>query len=74
MELGLEDKAALVTGASQGIGMAIARKLAEEGARVATCARTEDDVADAVCFLVSERATCINGAALVVDGSKFVVI
>ena len=33
-----------------------------------------DDIADAVCFLVSERATYINGAALVVDGSKSLVI
>jgi NAD(P)-dependent dehydrogenase (short-subunit alcohol dehydrogenase family) len=31
-------------------------------------------IADAVCFLVSERATYVNGAALVVDGSKSVVI
>ena len=35
---------------------------------------TLDDIADAVCFLVSERATYVNGAALVVDGSKSVVI
>ena len=33
-----------------------------------------DDTADAVCFLVSERAAYINGAALVGDGSKSVVI
>src|SRR5262245_38981140 len=33
-----------------------------------------DDVADAVCFLVSERASYVNGAALVVDGSKSLVI
>jgi 3-oxoacyl-[acyl-carrier protein] reductase len=33
-----------------------------------------DDIGDAVCFLVSERATYVNGAALVVDGSKSVVI
>ena len=41
MELGLKGKTALVTGASEGIGMAIARKLSEEGVRVAICARTE---------------------------------
>jgi NAD(P)-dependent dehydrogenase (short-subunit alcohol dehydrogenase family) len=35
---------------------------------------TIDDIADAVCFLVSERAGYVNGAALVVDGSKSVVI
>jgi NAD(P)-dependent dehydrogenase (short-subunit alcohol dehydrogenase family) len=35
---------------------------------------TVDDVADAVCFLVSVRATYVNGAALVVDGSKSLVI
>ncbi len=33
-----------------------------------------DDIADAVLFLASERATYINGSALVVDGSKSLVI
>jgi 3-oxoacyl-[acyl-carrier protein] reductase len=41
MDLGLEGKTALVTGASEGIGSAVARKLADEGVRVAICARTE---------------------------------
>jgi 3-oxoacyl-[acyl-carrier protein] reductase len=41
MELGLKGKTALVTGASEGIGMAIAQQLAAEGVRVAICARTE---------------------------------
>jgi NAD(P)-dependent dehydrogenase (short-subunit alcohol dehydrogenase family) len=35
---------------------------------------TVDDIADAVCCLASERAGYINGAALVVDGSKSLVI
>ena len=47
MKLELEGKAALVTGASEGIGKAIAWKLAEEGVRVAICARTEAKLKDA---------------------------
>jgi 3-oxoacyl-[acyl-carrier protein] reductase len=44
MDLGLEGKGCIVTGASRGIGAAVARMLSEEGARVITVARSEGDL------------------------------
>jgi 3-oxoacyl-[acyl-carrier protein] reductase len=44
MDLGLDGKVALVTGASQGIGFGIARELAQEGARVAMSSRTREKI------------------------------
>jgi 3-oxoacyl-[acyl-carrier protein] reductase len=40
MDLGIEGKVALVGGSSRGLGHAIAKTLAEEGARVVICGRT----------------------------------
>ena len=42
MDLGLAGKVAIVTGGSQGMGKAFALALAQEGVRVAICARTLD--------------------------------
>jgi len=41
MDLGLKSRVAIVTGASQGIGKAIAFGLSREGARIVICARDE---------------------------------
>ncbi|QYX56211.1 SDR family oxidoreductase [Roseovarius sp. SCSIO 43702] len=46
MDLGLTGKRALVLGASRGLGAAIARVLAEEGAEVVAAARSEDKIRD----------------------------
>ena len=41
MEMGLKGRAALVAGASKGLGLAVARGLAAEGCKVSICARSE---------------------------------
>jgi NAD(P)-dependent dehydrogenase (short-subunit alcohol dehydrogenase family) len=44
MDLHLNDKTAIVTGGSKGIGKGIAHSLAKEGCSVSICARTEDEL------------------------------
>jgi len=51
MDLGLRGKIAVVTGASRGIGRAIASRLADEGAGVAICARGEPALREAEAHL-----------------------
>jgi 3-oxoacyl-[acyl-carrier protein] reductase len=47
MDLGLTDKAAIVTGSSRGLGLASARALVAEGCRVCLCARGAETLAEA---------------------------
>ena len=47
MDLGLTDQVVLITGGSRGIGHAIARRCAEEGAHVGICGRTAATLASA---------------------------
>ena len=44
MDLGLKTKVAVVGGASKGLGRACAQALAEEGAKVALCSRSQPDL------------------------------
>ncbi len=64
MDLGLRGKTALVTGASRGIGRAIAAALGAEGARVAMCARGTEELEAAAGEL---RAAGIEVLALAAD-------
>jgi 3-oxoacyl-[acyl-carrier protein] reductase len=48
MDLGLDGKTCAVTGASRGIGLAVAEQLCREGARVILVARSEDPLEEAV--------------------------
>jgi 3-oxoacyl-[acyl-carrier protein] reductase len=57
MDLGLQGKIALVTGASRGLGYAAARSLAGEGARVALNSRSPESIAAAAAALAEETGT-----------------
>jgi 3-oxoacyl-[acyl-carrier protein] reductase len=67
MDLQLEGRKALVTGGTKGIGRATVDCLAEEGASVALCARTEADVAAAVESLEARGVTAYGGTLDVAD-------
>jgi NAD(P)-dependent dehydrogenase (short-subunit alcohol dehydrogenase family) len=69
MDLGLKGKRALVTGATRGIGQAIAQVLADEGCDIALCARHADSVEGAVADLARRGVRATGRALDVGDGA-----
>ena len=69
MDLGLRDRVCVVTGASRGIGLATARMLADEGARVLLVGRDGDALESAVAELAPRDGDGAGGraAALAID-------
>jgi 3-oxoacyl-[acyl-carrier protein] reductase len=67
VELGLKGRRALITGGSKGLGFAIARELVGEGASVAICARSEDEVLAAADELRSDGTVVHAQCADVTD-------
>ena len=68
MDLQLKGKTVVVTGASRGIGRAIAECFADEGANVAICARHADQVDAAVKALQAKGVKAFGQAVDIADG------
>lgn len=69
MDLGLQGKKAIVTGATRGIGRAIAETFAAEGADVAICARNAEAVAATVAQLREKGVKAYGASVDVADGA-----
>jgi 3-oxoacyl-[acyl-carrier protein] reductase len=66
MDLGIKGKVALVTGASTGLGFAVARALANEGVNVAICSRDAGRI-DAAAQRINARVSRDAATAFVAD-------
>jgi 3-oxoacyl-[acyl-carrier protein] reductase len=67
MDLGLKNLRAIVTGGSKGIGRRCADIFADEGAHVAICARTQDEVTATIAALKAKGVTAFGAAVDVAD-------
>ena len=71
MDLGLRAKRVIITGATKGIGRGVVELLVAEGASVAFCARTADEVAEAVESLKRPDVQVFGEAVNVRDGEAY---
>lgn len=70
MDLGLKDKVAVISGGSSGIGRATARRLLDEGARVAICGRDTARLAKAEQALAAGDALLASAADIAVPEQR----
>jgi 3-oxoacyl-[acyl-carrier protein] reductase len=68
MDLGIKDRIALVCGASKGLGKAVALGLAKEGARLAICSRSKENISKAAAEIA--EATGVEVLGIPADLSK----
>ena len=78
MDLKLNDRVAIVTGSSRGLGLASARALLAEGCRVCICARGEERLSQAAAGLRNEagsddRVLAVTADLTQVSGVELVV-
>ena len=63
MDFGINNKIALVQGASTGLGFAAAEELAREGCRVAICSRSRTNIDKAVASIKAKTSAEVIGFA-----------
>ena len=71
MDLGLNNKVAVVTGGTMGIGLATARVLAREGAQVVICGRSQEKLDAAITAAKEEGILLCGKTADVTDEASF---
>jgi 3-oxoacyl-[acyl-carrier protein] reductase len=64
VDLELRRRRAVVTGASKGIGRAVAERLANEGASLAICSRTESDIKQAAAEIAERHEVPVHAVAV----------
>lgn len=71
MDLKLKDRKAIVTGATRGIGLRIARQLADEGVHLGICSRTASKVEETVRELKKKGVNVVGDAVDVMDHDTY---